>query len=174
MKNSDIRTLLRLTQQDMAMFLGVSRSHYSMFESGKRALPMVAMQRYAELVSQASTAQAKPKATPAKKIKEMHTARQQILKRLLQENEYQQLLIAKQISRIVRKQQYSEQRSLVLNRLKDTGFGTDESANEPAILKKAAAGKDDNDIAALLKLEIRQEVLAFEKSLVEFRLLQKG
>lgn len=41
-KRGDLKNILGLTQEDMAMFLGVGMSQWNMFKSGKRHLPLEA------------------------------------------------------------------------------------------------------------------------------------
>ena len=58
-KTSAIRVHLGLNQADMAKILGVSRSHYSMHELGKRPLPLGSMQALAALLVQLNDTQSK-------------------------------------------------------------------------------------------------------------------
>jgi|GEM_PF-6948291 len=89
---SVLRKQLQITQQDMAMLLGITRVHYAMFESGRRSLPAPAMQRYAELQSGLASDIAKKISSPIdpQAIKDH-------LSRLLNENQYQREKVARQI-----------------------------------------------------------------------------
>ena len=73
---SDIRKLLRLTQEEMAVFLGISRSHYSMYESGQRTLPLEAMQHMAEIIASAKAFEARSKSVNSAEVKRMHASRE--------------------------------------------------------------------------------------------------
>ena len=102
MKNSQpIRELLGMNQHDMAMLLGVSRSHYAMFEIGKRDLPANATQILANMLVNVQTPTKVTKKNPlqAQINKEIYSK----FERLLRENEYQQLLIAKKIEHLLKK-----------------------------------------------------------------------
>ena len=49
-KEHPIRSLLGLKQEDIAMFLGLSRARWGMYEIGKRDLPLPAKQMLAEML----------------------------------------------------------------------------------------------------------------------------
>ncbi len=56
---SDIKTILGLTQNEMGMLLGTSRSIWSMFKSGQRDIPLAAKEQLANLMD-ASVKRKKP------------------------------------------------------------------------------------------------------------------
>lgn len=49
-KRGEVKDLLGLTQDEMALVLNISRSQWSMFKSGQRDLPLAAMQQLAGLL----------------------------------------------------------------------------------------------------------------------------
>ncbi|CAM3582871.1 helix-turn-helix domain-containing protein [Flavobacterium saliperosum] len=50
MKTPDIKNRLGLTQEEMAMHLGISLSQWKMFKSGKRSLPLQALENFSVLL----------------------------------------------------------------------------------------------------------------------------
>lgn len=87
MKNvQPIRALLGMNQTDMALLLGVSRSHYAMFEIGKRDLSLKATQLLAEILNHM---QLPAKSLVARPIeRQIATAKNSRLEEFLRENEY--------------------------------------------------------------------------------------
>ena len=63
-----IKNLLGLSQEEMAMLLGITESQWSMFKSGKRDIPLAAKQQLAALLS--NTQQAKSVSPESIKIAE--------------------------------------------------------------------------------------------------------
>ena len=47
---NNLKTQIGLTQDEMALYLGVTRSQWSMYTIGKRKLPITAMEKLAELL----------------------------------------------------------------------------------------------------------------------------
>lgn len=160
-----IRNLLQLSQHDMALFLGVSRSHYAMYESGKRSLPSTSLQLLANLITRLPAAKAS-KSLPQKQLRQRKTVQ---LKRLLHENEYQRALTARKLEAETPKQEAAAKRRALVDFLRK-GSLEGKDAHVQAILAKTSRAAEDDGVEELLKLEIRQEVLAFEKSLLEARL----
>lgn len=164
-KPIDIRKMFKITQQDMATLLGLSRSHYSMFESGKRALPLSAMQKMATLLATAN-------ATPVSAKQSQAQAKQQILEKkrelnnLLRENEYQQALISRKIALIKNNNTTSILRQALIDNLQKM----DATKQSKTVVDRITNASLHDQSTALLKLEIRAEVLQFEKSLLQKRL----
>lgn len=50
MKTPEIKNILGLTQEEMAMHLGISLSQWKMFKSGKRSLPLQALEKFSVLL----------------------------------------------------------------------------------------------------------------------------
>lgn len=159
----EIRKALDLTQQEMADVLGVSRSHYSMYESGKRELPSAAVQRLAELLSQ--TKHSKP--STKSELKQQKIKERQVLEKLLHENAYQQMVLAKKIKTLKGKKFSSAGRQSLIVFLNDKSTVQKNDLKMPSILIKAPKAEAIDFSEALVKLEIKMELLAFEKSLLE-------
>jgi hypothetical protein len=101
-KEYAIRTLLGITQQDAALIFRISRSQWSMFESGKRDLPSLPSSyspKCSRMYSRAKTAKT---AAPEKVA-----AQQQHIERLIRENEYQQLHLARKTAEVAKNKRLS-------------------------------------------------------------------
>ena len=64
-----IRTLLGLTQEQIAMMLGVTRAHWGMYELGKRDLPLAPKERLGEMLQFIKTLEGKQKQLRAPQVK---------------------------------------------------------------------------------------------------------
>lgn len=169
-KQYSITALLGVRQQDVAMLLRVHPSQWSMYESGKRDLPLAAKQLLAELL----THQQSPETTASKLPHHAQQQKQlqQQLERLLRENEYQQLLVARKINSVEKK--YSSQ--LRVLQLVDflsnhpTQKGKLEMRLLKTIEKKAVVTIEAEGLAVLVKYQIKQESLELEKLLLQSKL----
>ncbi|NHM06661.1 helix-turn-helix transcriptional regulator [Flavobacterium sp. CYK-4] len=63
-KKESLSALLGLSQQDMALLLGVTRGQFSMFEIGKRSLPTAALGKLAAILSHLKEREAHAKKHP--------------------------------------------------------------------------------------------------------------
>ena len=173
MKNEQsIRSLLGMNQNDMALLLGVSRSHYSMFEIGKRSLPIKASDLLAEILAHMKKP-ATLKGNNESKF-QIETDKKLQLQQLLRENEYQQALCIKKMSAIKRKYQKQVNKIKVLeflnSRQKDEG--------KSALLFNSLADKTsknniDKYVNTLAKMELQQELLILQKSVFETKLKKR-
>lgn len=94
-----IREQLGLTQQEIAMVLGVTRSQWSLYELGKRDLPLEASKLLAKMLSHVKKAE-----TSSKQPGKLSSAKsQKELERLLSKNEYRIVLINRAIKSIEKK-----------------------------------------------------------------------
>ena len=172
-KTNTISTLLGFTQEDMAMLLGVSRGQWSMYESGKRDIPLQAKLLLAEMLQFMQT----PSATISSKLP--HVAHQEAkkkeqLERMLKENEYQQLLVAKKLAALEKK--YTAAVSVLqlmdhLAMLSDHKKAFDQGLLH-RVAAKSASTLTKSGLPSLIKLQIKQELLEQEK-LVIARVLRK-
>ena len=165
----EIRSLLQLNQKDMATFLGVSRSHYSMFELGKRKLPVNAMQKVIVLINNTKEGSMTSKQSLDIEIFKKDW-NHQLLVTLTRENEYQLLLIEKKIARAMKTQDLASKRlsiSINVSSKLQTPYRINRklhlAVGKPAIPKL---------YKEVLQLEIRKKVLEFEKELLASYLLQ--
>src|SRR6476646_7733047 len=101
-KNSNMKTsmasLFGLTHREMAMALGIPYSQWSMYECGKRSLPMRAQLLLNEMLAHVQSLEARrQKDTP---VDPRHTKH---LESLLKDNVLQQLRLARRIEPLDRK-----------------------------------------------------------------------
>lgn len=166
-KNTTITALLGVTQHDMATLLGVSRSQWSMYELGKRDLPLAAQQLLAAMLVYVNAPEATTNSLPPA-VRQQVTKKQ--LERLLHENEYQQMLVAKKIDAITKKRE-TQLRQL---RLQEYLIANDpENANTRfsfTLPNGMFAISEEESTAQLVTLQLKQQVLVFEKGLIEARL----
>jgi len=171
-KEHPIRTLLNLKQEDIAMLLGISRSHWGMYETGKRDLPLRSKELLADLLVyiHASKASAKQPQDSQQHLRE------QKLEHLLRENEYQQLLLARKMADTEKKQTGQIRLLLLVDFLNNTGAKSekDNGFNHQGLLTKAKQTIAADFTTILLEQELKKEVLKFEKKLIESQLRKKN
>ena len=166
MKNEDsISASLGVTHGEMAMLLGISRSLWTLFEQGKRALPLAATVKLTELLAHKQAA--KDVVKPSPRVSQTNTKQ---FESLLRKTEYQLMSISRKISATEKKQSAQRGVQLLSAYLSDGDKGTSKAVLANAIAGRArqAAGNDVSD--ALSLLQYRQEVLEFEKQLIESKL----
>jgi len=154
-----IRAQLGLKQQEMAELLGISRGQWSMFESGKRNLPLHATQRLAELLSLQQSTNKK-----VQKAKQPEPS-EKILNDFLRENQYQRLLTERKISALQRKHDKIQKLTQF-----SASLQKNDSAKAPhidSILRKASKVSGTDRGEELSKLKLKLEILDNEKQFLE-------
>lgn len=158
-----ISKLLGATQLEMAMLLGINASQWSMYESGKRNLPLQAMQQLNAMLQYVVNENNK------QSIKSLLSTQQQdkkkaILKALIQENEYQQQLTARKIEKIKKSRAFVAARFQLLDFLNNQTHLKEEN---PDLLKcmeaKARKKAWKYDESLLMTYEIKQTLLQEEE-----------
>ena len=166
MKNS-ISTSLGLKQQELAQLLQVSRSQLSLYELGKRSLPVHAMEKLTVMLAYSQKEKVKSDAK-----KRVANNEQIFLKKLLLKNNHQQLLVERKLKALEKKQNaLATSKKLIAHLLKNQ---SKMKKNELAVLKSIEVKSKNQDIknyaALLLQLEIKKEVLIFEEKLLRKKL----
>ena len=166
MKNN-ISTSLGLKQEELAQLLQVSRSQLSLYELGKRSLPVHAMEKLAVML-----ALAQKKAVKSEVKKSISVKEQNFLKKLLLKNNHQQLLVERKIKALEKKQNaLATSKKLIAHLLKNEGKI---NKNELVVLKSIEVKLKKQEIekynTALLQLEIKKEVLVFEEKVLQKKL----
>ena len=91
-----IKNILVLSQEEMAMLLGITQSQWSMYKSGKRDIPLPAKQQLAVLL--ANTQQSKSVSQESKKIVEKEQkSEKEWLKRKYNDTHYKQQYLERKI-----------------------------------------------------------------------------
>ena len=167
--NSSITKLLGVTQQQMAMLLGIGASHWSMYESGQRHLPPHATQLLAELLANAKQNTAKPAPRNGE-------AEQTLLKRLLQENTYQQRLTERKIAALDKKLDRQQRLQQVAQYLEDQNR-LDKKLTPPhhkQLVVKAQKAQREDHTTVRFALELKLELLVLEEKLLRTKLEAYG
>ncbi len=162
---SSIRSLLGISQTDMAQLLQVHRSQLAMFETGKRDLPRAAKVLLAPILAQSTQDNLKRAPEVSKPNPKMH----EYLKELMQENELQRQRIAR---RLENSRTLYQKNTAILNL---TEFLSETAVHRPARFNKLVQviqAKASNSIAKFnpllqLNYEIKSELLELEKQLLE-------
>lgn len=166
MKNSStIRSLLLITQMDMAQLLKVHRSQLSMFELGKRDLPRKAKLLLAPMLDHVSKASKKLNTEAGY----LDAKKQEFLKELLEENEFKRLRMERKLEKI----RNNYQKKLAILHL--TAFLSKSAARQPESYKNLVASIKDRatrmyggcDARTVIDCEIKSELLELEKALLE-------
>ena len=166
MKNN-ISTSLGLKQQELAQLLQVSRSQLSLYELGKRSLPIYAMEKLTIMLALAQKGKVK-----SEMKKSISNEEQNVLKKILLKNNHQQLLVERKIKALEKKQNaLVTSKQLIAHLLKNE---SKIMKNELAVLKSIEIKSKKQEIekynTALLQLEIKKEVLVFEEKVLQKKL----
>src|SRR6218665_3406715 len=162
-----ITKLLCLTQLDLAMLLGVNKSQLAMYETGKRSLPLHAMQLLAELTTHVISPAAKAKYKRPAPLR----ASPQYINRLIFENEYQRLLTERKIAAALKKQEQLARLQEVAHFLKGRETAKRGALGHEAITHKASRMEQTSLSDLLFELQHKQRLLEHEKSLLDAELL---
>jgi transcriptional regulator with XRE-family HTH domain len=160
--------LLGINQHEFAMLLGINRVQVALYETGKRQLPSSAYGKFADIMVQVTAQQALSK--PEDPLPKNEKQKLQ-LEGLLRENQYQFMTCERRITTVQKKQDATvKMQQLMVSLNTQSSKGPSEKAAGVLISSKASEYKSDLLSADLLKLEIRLEVLKFEKQLLEKKL----
>jgi transcriptional regulator with XRE-family HTH domain len=166
-REQTVTSLLGVTQLDAAMLLGVSRSLWSMYELGKRDLPLRATQLLADMLTYI---QSQDVATKSANLSNPEAKLQQV-ERLLRDNEYQQLRIARALATATKKQEALARLSLLADFLKSRALGKEQSSFGSETLIRRATPKPEASFSdTVFELQHQQELLELEKLILESRL----
>ena len=170
MKNN-ISTSLGFKQQELAQLLQVSRSQLSLYELGKRSLPIHAMEKLTIMLALAQKGKVK-----SEMKKSISNEEQNVLKKILLKNNHQQLIVERKIKALEKKQNaLVTSKKLIAHLLKNE---SKINKNELVVLKSIEVKLKKQEIekynTALLQLEIKKEVLVFEEKVLQKKLQSKN
>lgn len=103
-KDATIRNLFGLSQEEMAMFLGISRGQWAMFEIGQRDLPSAANIKFSIILSHLYNVK-QPSEESQLVLKEEQEKRQEWLKREKSNLEYKKYMLERKILAIENKRE---------------------------------------------------------------------
>jgi len=155
--------LLGLNQLDLAMLLGVNKSQLAMYETGKRSLPLHAMQLLAELTTQVIAPATKAK----NKRPEAFRASPEYIEYLIQENGYQRLITERKLAVAVKKEEQRLRLQELAQFLNSREASKKGAAGHEAITLKASKMGEAKFSDARFELEHKLRVLDYEKSLLD-------
>lgn len=165
MKNQ-LRALTGITQEDMAMLFGIPRTTWSMYEIGHRDLPTPAMLLLGEILVHLHTNAPKPTREAKASAQSLKRA-----EKMLTENTYQLATIQRKIEVTTKMQQQQAHLQLLAEFLKTRKTGKTEVVKfSGSILAKAALIDEVQMEADFDALQYHQELLLFEKSLLESKI----
>ena len=166
MKNkNNIRALTGMSQENLALLLQVSRSQIAMFETGKRNLPIQAMEKLALLLT---LSQKESTTTETKKTTRIQE--QEFLQNCIVKNNHQQLLVARKITSFIKKQE----RIAVLEKMSRLIMQEEKNLkNYDLSLLKYRTTKNQtqpNCNTQLIALQLKKKVLEYEEQLIKEQL----
>lgn len=162
-----ISALLGFKQEELALILQVSRSQLSLYELGKRSLPLHAMEKLALLVSQLQNP-----AVENEQNKNTTEVDKKVVQQLILKNAHQQLIIEKKITALLKKQNANLVSHKIITNIMEKG--KEWNKKEIASLKLIATNREkkikENTSKTVFQLEIKKEVLKFEEKLLKEKL----
>ncbi len=155
--------LLGVTQLELAMLLGVSRPLVALFESGKKSLPATAMMLLAQMLEKVQTAEkATQAATQDQSEAKLH------LDKLLADNAFKQLLVARKIEALQNKIAAGWRRAQLIDFLDAQRL--DGKDKRGLLTQKNQKPAKVGNTTQLADLQMQQELLAYEAQLLLTRL----
>lgn len=178
-KKNDIRTLLGITQEKIAMLMGVSRSQWSMYELGKRELPVGTMTLLSGMILHVENQKKNDVVLP--EVAQQKTEMANQFEKLLKENDYQQQTLSRKLADVRTKYAKHSAALHLTAFLKEEHLKKEEHSQEEElhsklvewIAKKASKGLAKNNLSLLTSYEIKLELLELEKKLI-LNALQKN
>jgi transcriptional regulator with XRE-family HTH domain len=113
-----IRSLLGITQEEAAQLLGVTRSQFSLYELGKRDLPVAAKLQLVAMWSYIDQQKAMPAAMAALQ-QEQQTKIEALLAKQLVEQQYKEYQLKKKIARVEKRYQSGIAALMLVEHLKN-------------------------------------------------------
>jgi hypothetical protein len=168
MKNEvTISELLGASQMEISILLKINRSQWSMYESGKRDLPVDAKLKMSEMLKHVQNKNDKQLKTQELSTQQ-EAQKKETLEKLLKENDFQQQTIERTIKKIEKNQAFVVARFQLLDYLNNHTNLKEEKPNLLPIMEAKAEDKAaQNDMAILITHQIKQEVLKFEAELLK-------
>ncbi len=165
--NSEIKNVLGIKQEDLAMILGVSRSQLSMYLIGKRNLPIKAKLILSELIATFSK-KSKLKINNAVLLQDTNNAA--ILMESIQiNNEYKQVVLQKKLNVLERKYTEAKKTIALIDYLEASQDDSKNDKKQLYELIKINAEKEiqKNSITKQIPLKIEIESLKTKELMVQ-------
>lgn len=170
-KLENIRSILGITQENLALLLEVTRSQLSLYEIGKRNILIAAKKQLTEMLAYMQDENSKL-TTISNLMKTQELARTNTLKQMLQDNHYKKLLLEKKIKILEEKQAFNFNTIHLMRYLDNTKNPNNQFIK--AIETKGLTELENNSLALLTKYEIEKEVLQAEEKILNQFLNKKS
>ena len=169
MKNAtSIKNLLGFTQEEMSILLGVSRGQWSMYESGKRDLPLPAKEQLASMLSHVQIAkEVSPEIQKLSKVEQLKA--QEKLQQEYRNLEFKNKILDKRIASIEKKRAEGYAALEVVHFLETQQQDTFDALRK-SIEIRAKNTLNKFSLHQLQDLQIKKEQLAVLKLSLEQRL----
>lgn len=162
-KNNALRKTVGISQEELAQILNVSRSQLSLYELGKRNLPVEAIERMVSLIyAMQSTELLRDALSKEETLQKFN--QEKVLNQLVLKNKHQQLITTKKIYSFENKQNqlFSIKKAIqILNNEKHNKSIL--KTIDIKIKNKLLSITDEN----LLKLKIQKDVLQYEEKIIK-------
>ena len=164
--NQRLRYLLGITQEELAMLLGISRSQLSLYELGLRELPTAALQKLAEMISVLQNAD-------VSKLRKSRTAgegkkHQADLTKQLTENNFKQQLLVHKINSLTEKHDGDLKKLHLFQHL--IGKGEHKESHQHSLLgvleRRTDRALEKNSDSKVVQYQIKLKVLQEEEKLL--------
>ncbi|MES2864249.1 MAG: helix-turn-helix transcriptional regulator [Bacteroidota bacterium] len=166
-KRDNLRNILGITQEDLAVLLKVSRTQLSMYELGKRDLPIAAKIQLVEMFKYIKEDASKSLNTSTL-LKALELQKKKTLEQLVKENQFRQLQLEKKITAAEKKYKSNLAALQLMEYLgnKDYKKETFTIGFIKVIEAKAASELNKNGLTLLTKYQIEKEVLQAEEKIL--------
>jgi len=165
MKTS-IASLFGLTQREMAMALGIGLSQWSMYESGRRNLPVRAQHLLNEMTAHLNMASPNRKKKTKSNENENRAAH---LKSLLDDNAFRQLALARKMEAIAKKRTLAERFERFDDFVKKHSARQKRTGATPIFVEtnQKQRKREVNDNDQFFRYEVKQALLVHEQKFLE-------
>lgn len=174
-KTQSLSSFLGLTQDDLSLLLNLNRSLYAKYEAGSRNIPAASKQLLAEIVAYISTPEASLHSVA---MAEQYAQKQEAVRAMVKENEYQQELTARRIAGVEPKCSGKLRALQVVEFFSPREECNDETnrAILRSIAHKTAKSLKSEGLGFVFDLKLRSYMLELEKMLLdaELRKLERG
>ena len=165
-KGKTVSKLLGLKQEKLALLLNISKGQLAMFETGKRDLPIAAMQQLAPMLQ--FVQEESLKSGSAEMFKSQTEQKKKVLAQLLKENEYKQKLLERKLEIAEHKYQMNKTAMQLMQFLEKEATKKGDSPNGlvKVIERRAATELEQNSWEVVAKLQIQKEILLMEEKML--------
>ncbi|WP_284653287.1 helix-turn-helix domain-containing protein [Flavobacterium terrisoli] len=171
-KPSTIREILGFSQKELAMVLSLDRTQINKFELGKRDLPMAAKYLLAELLKVAQSPELSAKRLHV--LEQQFFQKQQLVERLLKENQYQMEVMLRKITAAEKKYHGNVKALQMVAYLNNTP--SDQHSISPTVLnainRRASQGLENEGLSKMFQYKMKYELLVSENMQLQAELLK--